>query len=316
MNRQRENLELALDVQKWVQSLDDPILENYYYSMNGKVPRTKKQYIKVALRFNSFLNGREITRNTVNQFVASLDMTDDGNKARKSTIETNFNGLRSYLVFLAEENIIDWEIVDRLKKPKIRERDMRNKDVLTLTQVHRLLLKLKAKAELSVKGLRNYLIILTFLQTGIRVEALRQLDVTDVDIDNCRLYVEEKEGVKRDIKISPTLVEVMQEWITRRAMWRGCNGKQALFLTEIGERMSTYGVENVVAQCTADIDKHITPHRLRATAATLVYKKSHDIYMVKEMLGHRSINTTLRYISDQASADKASDIMAGVLFDE
>lgn len=71
----------------------------------------------------------------------------------------------------------------------------------------------------------------------------------------------------------------------------------ALFVNASGGRLSTQGITNVIARLRreARIKRHITPHMLRHTVATLLLRNGVDIRVVQEFLGHASIATTQRY---------------------
>ncbi len=71
----------------------------------------------------------------------------------------------------------------------------------------------------------------------------------------------------------------------------------ALFLNSSGMRLTTQGIANVIARLRkeAGIERHVTPHMLRHTVATLLLRNGVDIRVVQEFLGHASIATTQRY---------------------
>jgi integrase/recombinase XerD len=83
----------------------------------------------------------------------------------------------------------------------------------------------------------------------------------------------------------------------------------ALFLNAAGRRLSTQGISKILAQLRQDagIDRHVTPHMLRHTVATLLLRNGADIRVVQEFLGHSSIATTQRY------THIAKDHLVGVL---
>ena len=71
--------------------------------------------------------------------------------------------------------------------------------------------------------------------------------------------------------------------------------------------MTTECVRQLIKRNTYNIDKNITPHKMRATCATRLYEQTGDIYLVQQQLGHKSINNTRRYakVSEQKRRDAA-----------
>jgi hypothetical protein len=90
-------------------------------------------------------------------------------------------------------------------------------------------------------------------------------------------------------------VEIQKQYTDARS--RLTSESPALFLNTSGERLSTQGIANIIAQFRKDagIERHITPHMLRHTVATLLLRNGVDIRIVQEFLGHASIATTQRY---------------------
>lgn len=69
-------------------------------------------------------------------------------------------------------------------------------------------------------------------------------------------------------------------------------------------------IAEIIKRNTINIDKHITPHKMRSTCATNLYEKTNDIYLVQEVLGHKNIANTRRYARMSEEKKKnAADIM-------
>jgi site-specific recombinase XerD len=90
-------------------------------------------------------------------------------------------------------------------------------------------------------------------------------------------------------------LRIQREHVEMRSQLTPKSG--ALFLNATGERLSTQGIANIISKCRKDagIERHITPHMLRHTVATLLLRNGVDIRVVQEFLGHASIATTQRY---------------------
>ena len=75
----------------------------------------------------------------------------------------------------------------------------------------------------------------------------------------------------------------------------------ALFISSKNRRISVRAVELLVkkyAMLTTTV-KHITPHKLRSTYGTQLYKETGDIYLVADVLGHKDVNTTRKHYAAQ-----------------
>ena len=115
---------------------------------------------------------------------------------------------------------------------------------------------------------RDLALITLLLGTGIRVSECVGLDVEDLDFKN--------DAVK----------------VTRIA-----GHEHALFYSIQRKRMGVQAVENLVKKYAQHITstKKITPHKLRSTYGTALYRETGDIYLVADVLGHKDVNTTRKH---------------------
>ena len=159
---------------------------------------------------------------------------------------------------------------------------------------------------------RDLLIVLIFLQTGMRCSALYKLDVDSIDIDTHTLVTIDKGSVIREYELSEETIEHLKKWlIVRKEKLMGRN-ESALFISNQRKRLGNQGIALIVNKYGQTIKgKNITPHKLRATYGTQLYEATHDLYFVQGSMGHANPKTSELYIRGQKQniTKKASDIM-------
>jgi integrase/recombinase XerD len=130
----------------------------------------------------------------------------------------------------------------------------------------------------------------------MRVGEVSSLNLGDFVVAGVGLS-SKREGRKRSIGfvVDERTVTTQRKHIAARSHLNSQN--TALFLNAAGERLSTQGIANIIAQFRKDagIERHVTPHMLRHTVATLLLRNGVDIRVVQEFLGHASIVTTQRH---------------------
>lgn len=145
---------------------------------------------------------------------------------------------------------------------------------------------------------RNLAIITLLLGTGIRVSECVGLDLTDVDFDNDRIRIIRK-GAKEDfVYFGEEVRDALLSYIEVRKKIQTLEGHEnALFLSIRRRRITVQGIEDLVKDYASQVTtlKHITPHKLRSTFGTNLYRETDDIYLVAEVLGHNDINTTKQH---------------------
>jgi integrase/recombinase XerD len=146
------------------------------------------------------------------------------------------------------------------------------------------------------RALRNLALVDLLFATGVRVGEASSLDVEDFLVTELVFRVQGKGGRDRlAYVVDEQTVLIQRQHLEARLLL--VTRSPALFLNASGERLSTQGMANIIAQFRRDagIVRHVTPHMLRHTVATLLLRNGMDIRVVQEFLGHASIATTQRY---------------------
>lgn len=146
------------------------------------------------------------------------------------------------------------------------------------------------------RDIRNLALIDLLFATGMRVGEVSSLNLSDFVISECFFRVKGKGGRDRlAFVVDEQTVRIQRDHLDARS--KISSSSAALFLNAQGKRLSTQGIANIIAQFRkgAGIERHITPHMLRHTVATLLLRNGVDIRVVQEFLGHASIVTTQRY---------------------
>jgi len=146
------------------------------------------------------------------------------------------------------------------------------------------------------RDIRNLALVDLLFATGMRVGEVSSLNIDDFLVAEFVFRVRGKGGRGRLAYVvdEQTIVIQRRHLDARKKL---SSGSSALFLNAAGSRLSTQGIANIIAQFrrAAGIERHITPHMLRHTVATLLLRNGMDIRVVQEFLGHASIATTQRY---------------------
>lgn len=146
---------------------------------------------------------------------------------------------------------------------------------------------------------RDLAILTLMLNTGIRVSELNGLDLTDVDLRANTLVIVRKGGGQDVLYFNDTVHDALEEYIDgERKLINPREGQEkALFFSTHGNRISVDAVEKLVKKYArvAVPNKKITPHKLRSTYGTALYRETGDIRLVADVLGHENVNTTIDY---------------------
>jgi site-specific recombinase XerD len=196
--------------------------------------------------------------------------------------------LRSFFKYLHKMKMIDENPSVDLESPK---RNSRHPIYLTLEESRQLLSSIDGE-----NSERDYAIITLFLNCGLRLSELISIDINK--ISNDILTVIGKGSKERTVYLNNACIEAINGYLKVRPV-DGVKDKNALFLSERKQRISKrsvqYLVKKYIGLSDLDIEK-FSPHKLRHTAATLMYKYGKvDLLSLQQILGHENISTTQIY---------------------
>lgn len=145
---------------------------------------------------------------------------------------------------------------------------------------------------------RDVAILTLLLGTGIRVSECVGLDIEDVDFRNNGIRIIRKGGFEAVVYFGDEVEQAIKDYLEERQhIIPQAGHENALFLSLQNKRMSVRAVENMVKKYSSTVTslKKITPHKLRSTYGTSLYRETGDIYLVADVLGHKDVNTTRKH---------------------
>lgn len=147
-------------------------------------------------------------------------------------------------------------------------------------------------------SVRDLALITLLLGTGIRVSECVGLDRKDIDFKNGSIKIHRKGGYEAVLYFGKEVETSLKNYLELRNEIEALPGnKDALFLSLQKKRISVRAVEQLVKKYASLVTtvKKITPHKLRSTYGTTLYKETGDIYLVADVLGHKDVNTTKKH---------------------
>ena len=156
----------------------------------------------------------------------------------------------------------------------------------------------KQKAFHNRTKLRDLALLTLLLGTGIRVSECVGLDLNDIDFKNGGIHIHRKGGKEVSVYFGTEVETALQDYLDERNSIIPEEGSEnALFLSLQKKRMNVRSVENLVKKYARIVTplKKITPHKLRSTYGTNLYRETGDIYLVADVLGHSDVNTTKKH---------------------
>lgn len=231
---------------------------------------------------------------------------DERGKSRKLA------SLRSMYHYFYTSELIEKDVAALVPMPKLHEKEIIRLDP---DEVATLLELVENGEELTetekryhrVTKTRDLALLTLLLGTGIRVSECVGLNLNDVDFKNGGIRIVRKGGYEAVVYFGEEVEDALLDyWDERTHKTAAMGHEDALFLSMQNKRISVRAVEKLVKKYASKVTslKKITPHKLRSTYGTNLYRETGDIYLVADVLGHKDVNTTRKHYAAQQEENR------------
>lgn len=218
-------------------------------------------------------------------------------KARK------LSAVRSLFRYFYRKDKLRENVTTKIDTPKIRDKEIIRLEVdevvkLLDTAEHPKDFSKRQQSYNRLTRTRDIAILTLLLGTGIRVSECVGLNVEDIDFETNGFKITRKGGAQTILYFSDEVSTALQNYLDERLNNEFVSpNEHALFLSIQNKRIGVRAVEQLVKKYSQECIplKHITPHKLRSTYGTNLYRETGDIYIVADVLGHRDVNTTKKH---------------------
>lgn len=231
---------------------------------------------------------------------------DERGKSRKLA------SLRSMYHYFYTSELIEKDVAALVPMPMLHEKEIIRLDP---DEVATLLELVENGEELTetekryhrVTKTRDLALLTLLLGTGIRVSECVGLNLNDVDFKNGGIRIVRKGGYEAVVYFGEEVEDALLDYWDERTHKAAATGHEdALFLSMQNKRISVRAVEKLVKKYASKVTslKKITPHKLRSTYGTNLYRETGDIYLVADVLGHKDVNTTRKHYAAQQEENR------------
>ena len=293
-----------------IESTTTPLTRlNYAYDLRiffGFLAGFVRRFRSIPVTSFELSDLQRVTTEDIENFISYLSFytvdgkeysNDNRGKARK------LSTVRAFFKYFYNKNKLENDAAAKIKMPKVLEKEIIR---LEVDEVVNLLNTAESGDGLHGRQiafhertkLRDTALLTLFLGTGIRISECVGLNIDDIDFNVNGFTVTRKGGKRTTLYFSDEVAVALKEYLNERLNYEGVDeSERALFLSLQKRRISTRAVQDLVKKYSSIVTplKKITPHKLRSTYGTNLYRQTNDIYMVAEVLGHRDVNTTKKH---------------------
>lgn len=284
------------------------ILSEYYTYLRAqkKTYTTIGTYINYVVHFANFISDGNIGQNfykkvgtcDIERYIISLETKEVNGQLKRIGTDiqcTRWSGLNAFFDFLVKRGHLTVNPVAKTTRPK--NTSEHTVTYLTRAEIKKIMGAIDQNSSAIMK-IRDKTIISLALSTGMRVGAIVNLNVEDLNFDEQSISVIEKGNKSRQIVIGGNAVQLLKDWLLVRNEKFKDVDTNALFVSQKNVRITSKAIGEMIKKYTAEagINKHITPHKCRSSAATNLAASGVSIQAIAKQLGHSNISVTQRYV--------------------
>ena len=237
-------------------------------------------------------------------YLQSYENNDMQRVNKDSGILRKLAALRSMYNYFYKKEMIHSNPAMQIENPKLHSKNIIRLDpdevaeMLDIVESGEKLTEAQLRSHKKTR-LRDVAIITLLLGTGVRVSECVGLNLDDVDFKNNSIKIIRKGGNEDIVYFGDEVANVLIEYLNndRKHLEPEPGSETALFTSLKNQRITVRSVERLVKKYAQNVTtlKKITPHKLRSTYGTNLYRETGDIYLVADVLGHKDVNTTKKH---------------------
>ncbi|MCF7889838.1 tyrosine-type recombinase/integrase [Candidatus Bipolaricaulota bacterium] len=225
------------------------------------------------------------------RYLAELQRRD----IKQSTVSIHYRNLNTLFNWLVSEDYLEENLLNEVPEPKTEDT---NPNVLSEDQVDTLLKTAKTEVN-RWTGQRNYVMLLMFVETGLRVSELISAKISKYKPSEHELTVCGKGRKERIVSWGSKVAKPFRKWLDRRDELDKIYD-DTIFISENGEKLKRRNVQRIVTRIQEKAglgDEKVSPHCLRRTSATLAAKYGMRERDLKKVFGWSKSVTAERYVN-------------------
>lgn len=297
------NKKLSKKIQDIVDDLPEYAKEWYFqYLLNNFTLNTIRDTLIKVRKYLLYIDDHSqnvtldmITEQSLESFMSAIQTKNDKDGMIVMTSGSYqvsiWIALRGFITYLFDNGYINSNYMDNISRPisNDRKRIQQEWKPLTKDEFNKILVASKSNVHTQDAYCNRDLSIMYLLMTtGIKDSTLCELNIEDIDFKHKSITIK-----NQIIMLSDQTMESINLWMNDRKS----DKTNALFVNKHGQRLSTFTITHLVGKYSEiALGYKVTPQQLRSSFCSILYYNTHDIELVRKVMGHKYVSTTKKYL--------------------